>query len=147
MSPESTCFANSLAYNKRYGQSCDFVLLLRVKILGCVKKHGLPIVGLFLGVLALGPTIIGYFYAPVSSAERALFAVSSVLLMAPQMLLDPVFTLFPGVGAAASVLTFDLALRLAGGLLFGALAFKSRESGKRGEQPTSVGTASESAAE
>ncbi|SFL38949.1 TRAP transporter, 4TM/12TM fusion protein [Halogranum rubrum] len=106
-----------------------------------------PIVGLFLGVLALGPTIIGYFYSPVSGVERALFAVSSILLMAPQMLLDPVFTLFPGIGATAGVLTLDLALRVVGGLLFGALTFKNRESSKRGEQPSSVGTGSESPAE
>jgi hypothetical protein len=34
-------------------------------------------VGVFLGVVALAATVIGYVYAPVGRDERAAFAVSS----------------------------------------------------------------------
>ncbi|KTG11660.1 C4-dicarboxylate ABC transporter permease [Haloprofundus marisrubri] len=102
-----------------------------------VPEVAIPIVGLFLGVLALGPTIIGYFYSPVGTAERVLFGVSSILLMAPQMLLDPVFTLLAagGTSVGIEILTLDLALRGVGAVLFGALALRNRRQmeGERAE--------------
>ncbi|WP_117593889.1 TRAP transporter permease [Haloprofundus halophilus] len=102
-----------------------------------VPEVVVPIVGLFLGVFALGPTIIGYLYSPLGSAERSLFAVSSILLMAPQMLLDPLFTILSGAGMSVGVeiLTLDLLLRAVGGVLLGALTLLNRRQmeGERAE--------------
>ncbi|WP_224448330.1 TRAP transporter permease [Haloprofundus salilacus] len=109
-----------------------------------VPEVVVPIVGLFIGVLALGPTIIGYFYSPVATVERALFAVSSILLMAPQMLLDPLFTILSGTGISIGVeiLTLDLLLRAVGGVLFGALALRNRRQmeGDRAEPSSATPT-------
>lgn len=105
-----------------------------------VPEVVLPIIGTFLGVVALGPTIIGYLYTTVSRGERALFALSAVLLMTPLML-------FTGIGdlmAALSPYTLavspsiSLALRGFGALLFVALALKNRRTGE--DQPGTATT-------
>ncbi|QLG28438.1 TRAP transporter permease [Halorarum halophilum] len=100
-----------------------------------------PIAGVFLGVLALGPTIIGHFYSPVDRGARLLFALSSVLLMAPQMLLDPAFTLLSAAGTnvGVEILTLDLVLRAVGAVIFGMLTLRNRREmeGDRTE-PTSA---------
>ncbi|WP_101298061.1 TRAP transporter permease [Halegenticoccus soli] len=87
-----------------------------------------PIAGVFVGVVALGPTIIGYLYTTVGRAERALFALSSILLMAPRMLTDPLFGLLSlvGVNVGVETLLLDLALRFAGVVLFAGLVVKNR---------------------
>ncbi|WP_224333423.1 TRAP transporter permease [Haloprofundus halobius] len=109
-----------------------------------VPEVVVPIVGLFLGVFALGPTIIGYLYSPVGSVERSLFALSSILLMAPQMLLNPLFTILSGAGMSVGVeiLTLDLLLRLVGGVLLGALTLRNRRQmdGARAEPSSSATT-------
>lgn len=91
-----------------------------------------PIVGTFLGVVALGPTIIGYLYASVPRVERALFAVSAVLLMTPLTLFTTVADLMALV--SPYTLTAPLAvgpvLRAAGAVLFVALALKNRRAGE-----------------
>ncbi|MCL7417571.1 MAG: TRAP transporter large permease subunit, partial [Halalkalicoccus sp.] len=97
-----------------------------------VPEVVVPIAGTFLGVVALGPTIIGYLYTTVPRSERALFAASAVLLMTP-------LTLFTTVGdLMALVSPYTLAapplvgpaLRGLGVILFGALALKNRRAGE-----------------
>ncbi len=97
-----------------------------------VPEVVIPIVGTFLGVVALGPTIIGYFYATVPRGERALFAVAAVLLMTPLTL----FTTIGDLMALVSPYTMaappyvGLALRGIGAVLFVALTLKNRRSGE-----------------
>ncbi|WP_129114089.1 TRAP transporter permease [Halegenticoccus tardaugens] len=93
-----------------------------------VPEVVIPIVGVFVGVVALGPTIIGYLYTTVSRTDRALFAVSSILLMAPRMLIDPTLALLSlgGVNVGVETLVLDLALRFVGGVVFVTLAAKNR---------------------
>ncbi|WP_049997596.1 TRAP transporter permease [Halococcus sediminicola] len=88
----------------------------------------IPIAGVFLGVVALGATVIGFLYSKVSWAERAAFALAAILLMAPGLLFNSVESILTALGMAVSfnALTFDLALRAIGGALFTALALANR---------------------
>jgi len=88
----------------------------------------IPVVGVFLGVVALGATVIGTLYGRVNRTERTGFAVSSLLLMAPRLLSETVFDLLGLVGVAVSVdaLLLDLALRGVGFVLFVVLVAKNR---------------------
>jgi TRAP transporter 4TM/12TM fusion protein len=87
-----------------------------------------PVVGMFLGVVALGATVIGTLYDDVNRTERTGFAMSSVLLMAPGLLSTAVFDLlgFVGVSVSVNALVLDLGLRATGLILFFALALKNR---------------------
>ncbi|MFC7156566.1 TRAP transporter permease [Halomarina halobia] len=94
-----------------------------------------PIAGVFLGVVALGATVIGFFYSPVGRGQRALFALSAFLLMTPKLLLNVGLDLLGLVGVAVGIgdpLLLDLVLRGLGGALFGALAVVNRR-GAAGE--------------
>ncbi len=88
----------------------------------------IPVSGVFLGVIALGATVIGTLYTSVNRAERAGFALSSLLLMAPRLLSVSVFDLLGLVGVTVSLdaLLLDLTLRGVGFALFVALAAKNR---------------------
>jgi len=88
----------------------------------------LPIIGVFLGVIALAATVIGHVYARVTLAERAAFAVSSLLLMAPGLAVLSVYDLMGllGLGGGEMTLTIDLALRGVGLVLFLALMARNR---------------------
>ena len=87
-----------------------------------------PVVGVFLGVIALGATVIGTLYTGVDRGERAGFALSSLLLMAPALLSTAAIDLLGLAGIAVSMdpLVLDLTLRAAGLLLFVTLAAKNR---------------------
>jgi TRAP transporter 4TM/12TM fusion protein len=96
-----------------------------------------PVVCVFLGVVALAATVIGYVYAPVSRPERAAFALSSLLLMAPALgvrgVLDVLGIVGIGSGGTGEVsLTVDIALRGVGLVLFVALLFANRGRGESG---------------
>ncbi|MFA1611733.1 TRAP transporter permease [Halobellus rubicundus] len=102
-----------------------------------------PVVGVFLGVVALGATVIGTLYGSVNRAERAGFAVSSLLLMAPRLLSTSVFDLlgFAGVTVSVNALLLDLTLRGVGFVIFVALAAKNkREAGATRTNPRGVST-------
>ncbi|WP_256403006.1 TRAP transporter permease [Halorubrum salinum] len=97
----------------------------------------IPVAGVFLGVIALGATVIGTLYTDVNRAERVAFALSSLLLMAPGLLSASVFDLLglAGVTVSVNALLLDLTLRGVGLVLFAAFAVKNRrESGPRTEQ-------------
>ncbi len=98
----------------------------------------IPVAGVFLGVVALGATVIGFLYSPVSWSERAAFALAALLLMAPGLLFNSVESLLTALGMAVSfnALTFDLALRAVGGALFAALALANRRRMGHESQPT-----------
>ena len=92
-----------------------------------------PVVGVFLGVIALGATVIGTLYTRVDRFSRVGFAASSLLLMAPGLLSESVFDALGLVGVSVSVdaLMLDLALRGVGFALFALLTLRNR----RGADP------------
>ena len=87
-----------------------------------------PVVGVFLGVIALGATVIGTLYTRVERGGRAGFALSALLLMAPGLLSTAVFDVLALAGVTVSVdpLLLDLGMRAAGLVLFLALALRNR---------------------
>jgi TRAP transporter 4TM/12TM fusion protein len=87
-----------------------------------------PVVGVFLGVIALGATVIGTLYTRVERGGRAGFALSALLLMAPGLLSTAVFDVLAltGVTVSADPLLLDLGMRAAGLVLFLALALRNR---------------------
>ncbi|RDZ66268.1 C4-dicarboxylate ABC transporter permease [Haloferax sp. Atlit-12N] len=104
-----------------------------------VPEVVIPVAGVFIGVIGLGATVIGYLYSRVSQTERALFAFSAFLLMAPMLLLNAAFDLgsFLGlVGTVPDTVAVDLAMRAVGGALFGALAVKNRRETRERAAPT-----------
>lgn len=88
----------------------------------------IPIAGVFLGVIALGATVIGTLYTRVGRLSRAVFALSSLLLMAPGLLSESVFDTLGLVGVSVSVnaLLLDLTLRAVGFVLFVLFALRNR---------------------
>ena len=88
----------------------------------------IPVIGVFLGVIALGATVIGTLYTRVGRPARAAFALSALLLMAPGMVSDSVFDLLGLVGVTVSVdaLLLDLTLRGIGFVLFALFALRNR---------------------
>ncbi|WP_222913816.1 TRAP transporter fused permease subunit [Natrinema sp. SYSU A 869] len=92
-----------------------------------VPEIVVPVIGVFLGVIALGATVIGTLYTSVNRAERTGFALSSLLLMAPQLLSASVFDLlgFAGVTVSVDALLIDLTLRGIGFVLFVVLVAKN----------------------
>jgi TRAP transporter 4TM/12TM fusion protein len=96
-----------------------------------VPEVVVPVLGVFLGVVALAATVIGYVYTPVARVERAAFAVSSLLLMAPELAvrgaLDLVGLVGVGGGGGDEVsVAIDVALRGVGLALFVALMLGNR---------------------
>ncbi|WP_332897421.1 TRAP transporter permease [Haladaptatus sp. CMSO5] len=90
----------------------------------------LPIIGVFIGVVGLGATVIGYLYTDVSRTNRALFAVSALLLMAPGMLTNVV----DSIANTGELGTVQLALRGVGAILFVLLVVTNRRAaGPRAE--------------
>jgi TRAP-type uncharacterized transport system fused permease subunit len=110
------------------GQEVHVIGLADVADLGYfVPQVLIPVAGVFVGVVALGATVIGYHYAEVGDVDRALFALAALLLMAPLLL----FNAGTGLLALAGVArfepgSFDLVLRAVGAVLFGALTLKNR---------------------
>ncbi|PSP54684.1 C4-dicarboxylate ABC transporter permease [Halobacteriales archaeon QS_1_67_19] len=94
-----------------------------------------PIVGIFLGVVALAATIIGHFYTEVGPLARAGHALAALLLMAPLLLFNAAGSLLGTVGVTAEPdpLVFDLLLRGVGLVLFGALVLLNRR--RAGTEP------------
>ncbi|WP_049969185.1 TRAP transporter permease [Haladaptatus cibarius] len=92
----------------------------------------IPVAGVFVGVVALGATVIGYLYADVSRADRAWFALTALLLMAPLLLFNTVTSILGLVGLpTVEPGSFDLLLRAVGAVAFGALALKNRRRADR----------------
>ncbi|SFC16144.1 TRAP transporter, 4TM/12TM fusion protein [Halobiforma haloterrestris] len=95
-----------------------------------------PVVGMFLGVYALGVTIIGYQYADVDSLERGLYSLSSILLMVPEIPLLIVEGLLGllGIPSALTIFTITASLRGVGLAMLVGLTYRNRSR----ESPTSA---------
>jgi TRAP transporter 4TM/12TM fusion protein len=111
-----------------------------------------PVLGVFLGVVALAATVIGFVYTTVSWVERAAFAVSSLLLMAPALgvrgALDVLGLVGIGTGGGDEVsIAVDVALRSVGVVLFAVLLVRNRRRGGTGTPapPDAVETETEAA--
>jgi TRAP transporter 4TM/12TM fusion protein len=112
-----------------------------------VPEVVVPVAGVFLGVVALAATVIGFVYAEVGRGERAAFAVSSLLLMAPGLGVRGVRDLLGLVGVGAGgggevSLALDAALRGVGLALFVALLLANRRrQTPTGSEATGAGAA------
>jgi len=84
----------------------------------------IPVLGIFIGVIALAATIIGYLYTDVSRLERIAFVVSAFLLMAPGLLFLPLS------GIIGTSFLFDIAGRAVGAILFFGLALSNRSTAR-----------------
>lgn len=93
-----------------------------------VPEVVVPIIGMFLGIYALGVTIIGYQYAAIDRSERAAYAVASILLMVPDLALLVVDELLGLFGLPGPVTAFYMTagLRLVGLAVLAALSFVNR---------------------
>ncbi|SFH00164.1 TRAP transporter, 4TM/12TM fusion protein [Halopelagius inordinatus] len=106
-----------------------------------VPEVMIPVAGVFVGVVALGVTVIGHLYTSVDRWERALFAVAAFLLMAPMLVLTTFTDLTGAVGLLenlGSPVVIDIAMRTVGALLFGALVAQNRRSSDEKAEPTTV---------
>ncbi|GAB7018179.1 TRAP transporter permease [Halostagnicola bangensis] len=90
-----------------------------------------PVLGMFLGVYALAVTIIGYQYAPVSQARRALYSIASILLMVPEIPLLLTQDLLGLLGIPSYLLIFEITfpLRIIGLVLLVGLSYANRTKG------------------
>ena len=108
----------------------------------------IPVVGLFLGVFALGPTVIGHLTAPLTRLERLAFALSSFLLMAPALFVNMISDLLSlvALGPIPVTTTLDLGLRAVGLVLFVLLFVHDRRTEWEGPETRSDGRPAEEVA-
>lgn len=87
-----------------------------------------PVLGMFIGVYAMGVAIIGYQYSKVSRNERIGYTLASVLVMVPEVLLLLGEGALDIVGIEFTLVTFGvtLALRLSGLILLVGLSSRNR---------------------
>ncbi|WP_440766602.1 TRAP transporter permease [Natronorubrum sp. DTA7] len=105
-----------------------------------VPYVAIPVVGMFLGVYAMGVTIIGYQYSKVSSVERSGYAIASMLLMVPEVPLifvEVILGLF-GIPAALTIFTLTGSLRFVGLVLLVSLSYRNRSLGQGPETGSDV---------
>jgi len=135
--PFAFVFVPGIVLLREKANAADLPLGERFRVVGfsdfadlsySVPEIVVPVAGVFLGVVALGATVIGTLYTGLSRLERTGFGVSSLLLMAPALLSTAVFDVLGLVGVTVAVndLWLDLALRAVGLVVFLALAVKNR---------------------
>ena len=152
--PFAFVLAPGIVLLREKANAADLPLRERYRVIGfedlaeltySVPEILVPVVGVFLGVIALGATVIGTLYARVGRGARAAFALSSLLLMAPGLLSESVFDTLGLVGVSVSVdaLLLDLTLRAIGLALFAALTVANRRKADReGDDGADVGAES-----
>lgn len=88
----------------------------------------IPVVGMFVGVYALGVTIIGYQYTEVTSANRALYSIASILLMVPEipLLLTEAALALAGIPSALTIFEITASLRGVGLAMLAVLTYRNR---------------------
>ncbi len=108
----------------------------------------IPVIGLFLGVFALGPAVIGHLTAPLTRLERAAFALSSFLLMAPGLVVNAVSDLVSlvALGPIPVTTTLDMALRAIGLVLLVVLFVHDRRTEWEGPAERTDGRSAEQTA-
>ncbi|MFC7231948.1 TRAP transporter permease [Saliphagus sp. GCM10025308] len=103
----------------------------------------IPILGMFLGVYALGVTIIGYQYTGVGRVKRALYAIASIFLMVPEiplLVLEGTLEAF-GIPAYLAIFELTASLRLIGLVTLVALSTRNRTRGRTTEAAETAETA------
>ncbi|WP_394740746.1 TRAP transporter permease [Natronococcus roseus] len=93
-----------------------------------VPEVVIPVLGMFIGVYALGVTIIGYQYASVSQLNRALYSISSILLMVPEiplLIVEGILTL-AGIPSALTIFEITASLRGVGLAMLVVLTYRNR---------------------
>jgi TRAP-type uncharacterized transport system fused permease subunit len=98
----------------------------------------LPVVGVFLGVIALAATAIGFVYTDVGRTERAVYALTALLLVAPSIAVSAVHDVLGllGVAAGETGIPLDLLLRGVGLVVFAALLARNRPASRSREPAT-----------
>ncbi|OVE84018.1 C4-dicarboxylate ABC transporter permease [Natronolimnobius baerhuensis] len=94
-----------------------------------VPEVVIPVAGMFLGVYALGATIIGYQYAKVTSLERILYTLSSIFLMVPEiplLITEAILGLF-GIPSMLTIFSVTAGLRAVGLVMLVGLTQRNRE--------------------
>jgi len=87
----------------------------------------IPVVGVFVGVVALGVTVIGYLYTDVDRGTRVLLAFAALFLMAPLLFYGLLTGLLSLVGVSPVGQTaFDLSFRALGAVMFAVLVVRNR---------------------
>gem|GEM_PF-4468858 len=94
-----------------------------------IPEIAIPIIGVFIGVVALGVTVIGTLYTEVSTIERIGFATSSLILMSPQLLWTLIIDILTLLGTSLMMTgsVIELILRGIGLALFVILATRNRK--------------------
>jgi TRAP transporter 4TM/12TM fusion protein len=103
-----------------------------------------PILGLFLGIYALGVTIIGYQFEKVNGFKRVLYGISAVFLTVPELFLLPaagIVSLFTSVSLTGFAVTFPV--RAIGFGLLAALSLLNRRRADSGGDATTSTTPAE----
>ncbi|WP_435074499.1 TRAP transporter permease [Halorubrum sp. HHNYT27] len=152
--PFAFVLAPGIVLLREKANAADLPLRERYRVIGfqdlaelsySVPEILVPVIGVFLGVVALGATVIGTLYTRVGRPSRAAFALSSLLLMAPGLLSESVFDTLGLVGVSVSVdaLLLDLTLRAAGFVLFVVLTVRNRrKADSEGDDGTHAGVES-----
>jgi TRAP-type uncharacterized transport system fused permease subunit len=98
----------------------------------------LPVVGVSLGVIALAATAIGFVYTDVGRTERAVYALTALLLVAPSIAVSAVHDVLGllGVAAGETGIPLDLLLRGVGLVVFAALLARNRPASRSTEPAT-----------
>ncbi|TYL39637.1 C4-dicarboxylate ABC transporter permease [Natronococcus pandeyae] len=88
----------------------------------------IPVIGMFLGVYALGATIIGYQYSKITPTGRGLYSIASILLMVPEIpiLIAEGILALVGVPSALTVFEITVSLRAVGLAMLVALTYRNR---------------------
>ncbi|WP_255191197.1 TRAP transporter permease [Natronobeatus ordinarius] len=108
-----------------------------------LTEVAIPVVGMFLGVYALGVTIIGYQFSSVSQVRRALYSIASILLMVPEiplLLAEAVLALL-GIPSALLLFSITFPLRVVGLVMLVVLTHDNRSRSIRGTGVESTATA------
>ncbi|GAB3678085.1 TRAP transporter permease [Halopiger thermotolerans] len=110
-----------------------------------VPEVVIPVLGMFLGIYALGVTIIGYQFAAVSGAERAVYSLASILLMVPEiplLILEAAIEL-AGVPAALTIFPLTVSLRAVGLALLVGFSVRNRRVADESESGLSAPAATD----
>jgi TRAP-type uncharacterized transport system fused permease subunit len=118
--------AAELPLRERY-RVIEFADLLDLSY--AIPEIAIPIIGVFIGVVALGVTVIGTLYTEVSTIERIGFATSSLILMSPQLLWTLIIDILTLLGTSLMMTgsVIELILRGIGLALFVILATRNRK--------------------
>ncbi|MGQ3412844.1 TRAP transporter permease [Natrinema sp. LN54] len=142
--PFAFVFSPGILLVRETGDGWGVIGLADVSDLGFfLPEVVVPVLGMFLGVYALGVTIIGCQFSPVDSGNRTLYAIASILLMVPEiplLIVEAVLSL-AGVSIGLTGLTVTLLLRAVGLVILVGLSQRNRSRLPGSETDVSAPTA------